>query len=99
MFEHRILPFIHDHSFSPPPPPPPHNDRVCDHNAMQASVPTRENFPLHHWGGVMPVNNTSEELTSVAELETVRILRCYNNLILHHKITTLQLIHFHAFCN
>ena len=44
-----ILPLI-IHSTSPPPaPPPPGNDRICDHNAMLASVPTRENFPLHHW--------------------------------------------------
>ena len=33
------------------PPPPPDNNRVCDHNALLACVPTRENFPLHHWSG------------------------------------------------
>ena len=44
--------FTLDNSFNlppPAPPPPPGNDRICDHNAMLASVPTRENFPLHHW--------------------------------------------------
>ena len=28
LFEHRFV--------TPPPPPPPDNDRVCDHNALQA---------------------------------------------------------------
>ena len=32
MFEHGLLPLIHDHSLRHPPPPP-DNDRVSDHNA------------------------------------------------------------------
>ena len=52
MFEPGFLPLINDHSYrntaSPPPPPPPDNDRVC-----HASVPTRENFPLHHCRSVI----------------------------------------------
>ena len=42
MFEPGFLPLINDYSFRPPPPLD--NDKVC-----HASVPTRENFPLHHW--------------------------------------------------
>ena len=44
MFEPGFLPLINDHSFRYTPSPPPYNDRVC-----HVSVPTRENFPLHHW--------------------------------------------------
>ena len=43
MFEPGFLLLTNDHSFRHPPPPPPDNDRVC-----HTSVPTRENFPLHH---------------------------------------------------